>query len=685
MGKIHQLNGVLADQIAAGEVIERPASIVKELVENSLDANSRRIDVLVADAGISEIRVIDDGSGIAADDVPMAFKRHATSKISSEHDLFNVKTMGFRGEALPSIASVADVQMDTAVEGAAAGTHIHIKGGQTVDIKPAPARRGTDIRVADLFYNTPARLKYLKAVRTELSRVVDIVNRLALANPHVAISLTSNGRELFRSAGNGNLQQVIAAIYGIKVGRKMVHVHAADADFEVDGYTSLPELTRSSRNYITLTINHRYVRNFALTKAVTTGYSSKLMVGRYPVAVVNIKLDPLLVDVNVHPAKREVRLSKEDQLTKLISQAIFDRLAKENLIPDVGETALSQNQVESLNRKLDEVSQPYVVSSPQSASPQSAGQSTSEPAQAPVDEPQSASSSATEAANPAAAGATDAELRDPVVITSRDQLSGPRMAKFDAEFKDEDVQPFDTAALNQPEGKRRPQKVENVDLQIDDQGSESERRFPQLEYIGQVHGTFLLAQASDGLYIVDQHAAQERINFEYFRKAVAAVSPAQQTFLTPLVLQYSTADALKLADHLDVLAGVGIKLEPFGDNAFILNSHPTWFAEGQEEATAKEMIAWVINDGKITLEQFREKTAAMMSCKRAIKANHHLDARQATALLHNLSKCQNPFNCPHGRPVTIHFTDSDLEKLFKRIQDTHEPYANEFDDHDWDE
>lgn len=680
MGKIHQLNGVLADQIAAGEVIERPASIVKELVENSIDAESHRIDVLVTDAGISEIRVIDDGTGIAKDDVPMAFKRHATSKISSEHDLFNVKTMGFRGEALPSIASVADVQMDTAIEGAASGTHIHIKGGETVDIKPAPARRGTDIRVADLFYNTPARLKYLKAVKTELSRVVDIVNRLALANPNIAISLTSNGREMFRSAGNGNLQQVIAAIYGVNVGRKVVHVHASDPDFVVDGYTSLPELTRSSRNYITLTINHRYVRNFALTKAITAGYSSKLMVGRYPIAVMNITLDPLLVDVNVHPSKREVRLSKEDQLTKLISQAIFDRLDQENLIPDVGDKAISQTHLDELNRQLDEASRPYVINPQSMAKPA--------PKATPQADPVASSNKKAkdfDPANPAAAGAADAQLKDPVTITTRDQLDSPSMKKFDAEFKNEQVQPFETNALNANLKAESSKKPQNVDLKIDDTGSPSERRFPKLQYIGQVHGTFLLAQASDGLYIVDQHAAQERINFEYFRKAVADVSPAQQTFLTPLVLQYSTVDALKLSEHLDVLAGVGLKLEPFGDNAFILNSHPTWFAEGQEEDTAKEMIAWVINDGKITLEQFREKTAAMMSCKRAIKANHHLDARQATALLHNLARCKNPFNCPHGRPVTIHFTDGDLEKLFKRIQDSHEPYANEFDDHDWDD
>ena len=333
MGQIHELNDILADQIAAGEVIERPASIVKELVENSLDAQSKRVDIIVENAGLDSIRVIDDGQGIAADDVELAFKRHATSKINSRQDLFRVQTMGFRGEALPSIASVADVELTTAIADATAGRTVHLRGGKLVANQPAPARRGTDVRVTELFFNTPARLKYLKSPQTELARITDIINRLALANPQVAFSFTHNGKEIFRSAGNDNLQQVIATIYGIQAGRKMLAVQGTDNDFRVTGFVSLPELTRASRQYITIMINHRYVRNYALTKAIIQGYESKLMVGRYPVAVINIDLDPVLVDVNVHPAKREVRLSKEDQLAKLIAQTIRQRIAQENLIP----------------------------------------------------------------------------------------------------------------------------------------------------------------------------------------------------------------------------------------------------------------------------------------------------------------------------------------------------------------
>lgn len=672
MGQIHELNSILADQIAAGEVIERPASIVKELVENALDAHSRRVDIVVENAGLDSIRVIDDGDGIAADEVELAFKRHATSKISDRKDLFRVQTMGFRGEALPSIASVADVILTTAQEGATAGRSIHLHGGEILTNKPAPARRGTDVRVTELFFNTPARLKYLKSPHTELMRITDIVNRLALANPAVAISLTHNGKEIFRSAGNGNLQQVIAAIYGIQAGRKMLAVQGSDDDFKVTGFVSLPELTRASRQYITITINHRYIRNYELTKAIIQGYESKLMVGRYPLAVINIDLDPVLVDVNVHPAKREVRLSKEPQLVKLISQTIRQRIAQENLIPDVPATDFGPQPdtdvVEDLNRRLQEAAQPYSVDQP--------AQSPAAAKTAPV------SSAPASAGQTAGADTVDSQLSAPVIIHQTDELSSPQMKKFDARYQNEGtVRPFGDE-LPTPASSQQ-SKPTNVELDVHDKSDESQKRFPDLQYIGQLQGTFLLAQASDGLYIVDQHAAQERINYERYRKEIGQVSPDQQTFLVPLVLNYSTVDAMNINNHAAVLESVGLHLEPFGQNSFILRSHPTWFKEGQEEDTAKEMIDWLIKDGKLTVREFRMKTAIMMSCKRAIKANHHLDDREARALLKRLPQCENPFNCPHGRPVTVHFNDRDLEKMFKRIQESHVPYADDFDDHEF--
>ncbi len=662
MAKIRELDNVLADQIAAGEVIERPASIVKELVENSLDAASQRIDIIVENAGLDSIRVIDDGQGIAADEIELAFKRHATSKIANRRDLFRVRTMGFRGEALPSIASVADVKMTTAQAETTAGVMIHLRGGETLAKQPAPARQGTDVKVTELFFNTPARLKYLKSPHTELARITDIVNRLALANPGVAFSLTHNGKELFRTAGNGKLQQVVAAIYGVQVGRKMLAFAGEDPDFKIDGLISLPELTRSSRQYITITINHRYVRNFELTKAIINGYRSKLMVGRYPVAVLNIQLDPVLVDVNVHPAKREVRLSKEPQLAKLIADVINQRISQENLIPDVDADQFgpTSDQVAALNQRLAEQSRPYQVEPVVSDQPQ----------------PQETSRSGV-----AAAEMTDSQLGDPVIIHNQADLTSPAVTEFDRRYANEPpAYPFGQPDEQAPASQSQAQ---NVDLDVHDKLDANEKRFPELQYIGQLQGTFLLAQGGDGLYIIDQHAAQERINFEKYRAEIGQVSDDQQTFLVPLILNYSTVDALKITQHQDILDSVGIHLESFGQNSFIVRSHPTWFKEGQEEDTVKEMIAWVINDGHLTVQQFRMKTAIMMSCKRAIKANHHLDDREAKALLRRLPQCENPFNCPHGRPVTVHFNDTDLEKMFKRIQDSHTPYAGDFDEHDF--
>lgn len=656
MSKIHELNNVLANQIAAGEVIERPASVVKELVENSLDAGSHRIDVLITKSGLGSIRVVDDGEGIPSDELNLAFKRHATSKIASRRDLFRVQTMGFRGEALPSIASVADIRMTTAVKGAS-GSSIHFHGGKLVSQEAGPSRPGTDVTVSELFFNTPARLKYLKSPHTELSHLIDIINRLALANPQVAISLTHDGREIFRSAGNGNLAQVIAAIYGIQVGRKMLPVHGQDDDFMVDGMVSLPELTRAGRQYITLTINHRYVRNYQLTKAIIEGYGSKLMVGRYPFAVININLDPFLVDVNVHPAKREVRLSKEDQLSALISQAIAETVDHRNLIPDVGERAsdlLGQRNPTQLQENQTTYQQPKIASTP--AANENAGE------------------------NPAAAQGDDSLVNHPIIISNREQLATPAVQQFVEKYRNEaDLTPFDdgTTVSN------KQSQAEELTLAIDDQGDQASQRFPQLQYIGQLQGTFLLAQASDGLYIIDQHAAQERINYERFRREIGQVSADQQNFLRPLVLNYSVAEALKINDNLDVLAKSGLHLQTFGQNSFILNQHPTWFVEGQEEDTAREMIDWVLDKQPLTVVQFRAKTAIMMSCKRAIKANHHLDSLQAKALLETLAKCANPFNCPHGRPVLIHFTDTDLEKMFKRIQDSHQPFADDYDEHEF--
>ena len=637
MAEIHELSAVLADQIAAGEVVERPASVVKELVENALDAKAAQITIETKEAGLEMIRVTDDGEGIEADDVETAFKRHATSKITSREDLFRVATLGFRGEALPSIASVSDVVLMTAHAGDETGTTIHIKGGKIVSNDASQLRNGTQITVSDLFFNTPARLKYLSSLATELSHVSDIVNRLALSHSDVAFVLKNNGKTLLKTAGNGNQKQTFSAIYGVKAAAKMISFNAKDLDFEVDGMVSYPELTRSNRNGISLLINGRYIRNFKLTKAVLNGYGSKLMVGRFPYAVINIRLDPLLCDVNVHPTKQEVRISKEPQLEKLISEGIFARLSQENLIPNAVKNLNHSKRTGFSGEQTD-----LLEKSPKYKGPVSA---------------EVTAALVGESLDDRLDGKQNVLAKDvrPIVISKRTDLEKAELKIWDQKY----VQ----------------KKTSVKDQEIS--AESSKKRFPELRYIGQMHGTYLFAESADGLYIIDQHAAQERCEYEYYRTEIGNVSSNQQRLLVPIVLTYPTTDALKIEENLDKLANLGIELEDFGKNTYILRQHPTWFKQGEEEEIVREMIDMFLNDDKLTVAKFREKTAIMMSCKRSIKANHHLEEEQAKVLLKKLSACENPFNCPHGRPVLVHFTSKDMEHMFKRIQD---PHQTGFDD-----
>ncbi|MHC9536486.1 DNA mismatch repair endonuclease MutL [Dellaglioa sp. BT-FLS60] len=650
MAKIIELPTILADQIAAGEVVERPASVVKELVENAIDANSTQIDVMVEEAGLKSIKVIDNGDGIEASQVENAFKRHATSKITTREDLFKIRTLGFRGEALPSIASVAKVTLNTAVEGQS-GALIAVNGGEIVDEKASASRRGTEMTVSDLFFNTPARLKYVKSLQTEMSVISDMMNRLAMSHTSISFSLTHDGKELLKTTGNGQLQQTISAIYGVKSARQMLAFSGHDLDFKVSGYTSLPELTRAGRHFISILINGRYVKNVNLNKAIIKGYGSKLMVGRYPITVLNIQLDPLLVDVNVHPTKQEVRLSKEPELTELITKIIYERIAKENLIPEALENLSSKKRekidTDQLQFDLNEASSKY--------------QAKSSLPVAVVVSPK-VDVAVSEDLNQMA------ETVEPISIQVAEQLDSKRVNDFETRYANEsNVAPF--SADEQIEDSVAEQSTINEEAFIT---KKSEQRFPDLKYIGQMHGTYLFTESEDGLYILDQHAAQERINYEFYRKQIGEVSNDLQNLLVPIVLEYTTSEAMIITEHAEILEKVGLILEPFGQNSFIIRQHPTWFKEGQEESTIREMVDYLLADGKLSVADFREKAAIMMSCKRAIKANHHLDDRQAKALIENLKNVENPFNCPHGRPVLVHFSNQDMEHFFKRIQESHQ-------------
>lgn len=683
MAKIHELSELLSNQIAAGEVVERPASVIKELVENSIDAGATQVDIRVVDAGLKLMEVIDDGQGIEEADVPTAFKRHATSKITTARDLTAIRSLGFRGEALASIASVADVTLETATV-AGEGTLLHLVGGKTVAQHSQAFRQGTSIKVADLFFNTPARLKYVRSQTTELSHIVDIVSRLALGHPGIAFTLRNGDKVTFKTTGNGDLQQTIAGVYGVAIAKGMLPISASSDDFAVQGFVSLPETTRANRNSITLLINGRYFKNFNLVKGIIAGYGSKLMVGRYPVAVLAIDLDPRLVDVNVHPTKQEVRISKERELATLFKDSIYARLSNQNLIPaalsNLGRTNEARPEQTQLTFEQKQTGAVHdaALTTPAATPGHSLFSSARQipdqlaPAQkqladANTEHREWAAKAAPNAdAQPDVAATEDTAAPD-LSITELDAagiFTNPdRLAAWDAKYAQPDTASSPFGNLGAPT-----KEAPVVDLTT----TENTAPFPHLRYLGQLHGTYLLAETEDAFYMVDQHAAQERLNYEHYRVAIGEVEPAQQQLLTPIILDYPAGDALKIGAAAATLQTVGIYLDGFGQNSFIASSHPTWFKAGQEEDTLREMIDWVLADGHITVAAFREKAAIMMSCKRAIKANHHLDARQAQALLDKLPEAENPYNCPHGRPVLVSFSNTDLEKMFKRIQDSHE-------------
>lgn len=633
MGKIEELSQTLANQIAAGEVVERPASVVKELVENAIDAKSSRIDIYLEESGLRKIQVIDDGEGIASEDVLNAFKRHATSKIHSRDDLFRIRTLGFRGEALPSIASVSEITLETST-GQEEGSFVFLSGGEIKEHKPHSLRKGTSITVENLFFNTPARLKYVKTLQTELANVGDIVNRLAMSHPDISFRLFHDGNQMLVTTGSGDLKQTIAGIYGVANAKKMLPVENEDLDFKLTGYVSLPEVTRASRNYMSLIINGRFIKNFILNKAIVEGYGSKLMVGRFPLVVLQIEMDPLLVDVNVHPTKQEVRLSKEKELVVLIREGIEQALAEKSLIPNVGDSATFHKKV-TQEEKVEQL-----------------GFDLSTRERVVVDKPKIKESNLVFDENLGDFFVKQESISEKVVS----QSAQPPVFQVEEQV----IPPLPAEVEIKEMGDNYEEKIKS-----------KEPYFPDLAYFGQMHGTYLFAQNQDGLFIIDQHAAQERIKYEYFRQKIGEVSDDLQELLVPIVLEFSKDDVLRITENKETLEEVGIYLEDFGNNSLIVRAHPTWYSPGQEEEIIREMIDIFLETGKASVAKFREDTAIMMSCKQSIKANHYLDERQARQLLEDLKRCENPFNCPHGRPVLIQFTNKDMEKMFKRIQDPH--------------
>lgn len=580
MAVIKVLDEVLANKIAAGEVVERCASVVKELVENSIDALSTEIRVELKESGIKEIKVIDNGIGMDKDDAVNCFSRHATSKIKDEDDLYHIATLGFRGEALASIASVSKVELITSL--GSVGTTVNVSGGKITSVKNSDARTGTIMTVRDLFYNTPARLKHLKSLYTELANITEYINKLALAHPNIRFSLSNDGKVLFKTDGNGDILKVINAIYGLGVTKKMVEITGENNDYTISGYISLPEVHRANRNGMVTIVNGRNVRNAELNREINEAYHSYKPDNRYPVVVLNIEVDTSLVDVNIHPTKMDVKFSKQEALNELVRKTIQDKLKEKTLIPhiEVKKESIKKEKVTPLTLDFD----------------------------------------------------TPKEEAEEIILN--DMFIEPMI------------------------------KEENETYEVHEDVKE---KLPLIYPVGLVHGTYIICQNELGMYIIDQHAAKERINYEMIKKKLASKKKEKTSLLFPITIEYPNDEFIVLKENFDLLRDMNFDIDEFGVNSIIIKAHPVWLPIGYEDEAIRRIIEVVLQKEKdFDLLRFYDHVAATVACKMSIKANTSITLEEMQHLVDDLRKCDNPFNCPHGRPTTIYYTISDLEKMFKR-------------------
>lgn len=663
MGKIQVLDEHLANMIAAGEVVERPASVVKELIENAIDAQATTIEVHVEEGGLELIRIVDDGHGMDREDCSLAFERHATSKISSSRDLFRIRTLGFRGEALPSIAAVSRIELTSSQSSSQVGTRLTNEGGQIRELVDVAARKGTEICVRSLFFNTPARLKYMKSIATEVGHISDYVNRLALTHPSISFTLTHNGKTLLQTSGDGKLLHVMAAIYGVQVAKLLLPISGETLDFRWTGFVSKTEVTRANRSYLSTLVNGRYVRSYALNNAIMRGYHTLLPVGRYPIVALQIDMDPTLVDVNVHPAKLEARFSKEEELCQAIEQSV-----KENLRQGLGIVRPMVTQPKA--KVITQVVQPqFDLQLPQKPSVSLTATLEASPRLQEWMARQDESKNSVETV----AVKEDAER---YAESERAQIKASEPLVQDTK---EDSR-TDTATQDfSPVRNKFEAPVEALDGALDEQTiqtsqaideQEQSSAVPVLYPVGQVHGTYIVAQNDEGMYLIDQHAAQERIFYEYFMAKLAEESVASQMMLFPHTVEFTTAEASRLEKRLPLLQSFGMEVESFGSRTFIVRAHPHWFPEGAELEVIEELIQFILEAGdnaQADVPLMREKAAIMMSCKASIKANRYLTHAEMESLLNQLRSTTSPYTCPHGRPIIIHFSGYDLEKMFKRV------------------
>lgn len=617
MSSIKILEPQIQNKIAAGEVVERPSSVVKELLENSLDANAGEIEIFIEESGMKEMRIVDDGDGIEEKDAPLVFHRHATSKVHSDYDLFQIRSLGFRGEALASIGAVSKVTLET-LNRHSEPVRLQFDGGEVTEESPGKERAGTDIAIRELFYNTPARLKYVRSLRTEAGKIIDIVQRMALNYPQVSFRLVIDGKERLMTSGNGNLKEVINDIYGLQVARNAIEIKSETTDFTISGYIIRPEVTRSHKNYISLSVNRRHIKNFKLTQSIINGYHTLQPKDKYPIAVINMTMDPKLVDVNVHPAKIEVRLSKEQELNKLVEDTVRTHLQDEMLIPDVEKGGYSQNR--SFEQPAIDFNQEHP-----------GGNITGE----------------TELQKP----------RGHIKETSPHESGG--RPQF---IESEDRPDYSSRErVDQPAAKRTMTK----DAAYTKPPVEKEK-LPYLEIIGQLHGTYIIMQNDTGMYLMDQHAAQERIKYEYYYDHIDTGGEGVP-LLIPYSFEFPLDDVIVIDEKLSELRELGFEIDKTGMKQYTVSRYPDWIKESDPERDISDLIDFIIGTDAFSVSKYREELSILMSCKQSIKANHYLDEAQMESLLDELGSCTSPYTCPHGRPVIIHLTTYEIERMFNRI------------------
>lgn len=586
------MDEILANKIAAGEVVEKTMNVVKELVENSIDAESDEIEISLIDSGVKEITVSDNGIGMEEADARLAFSRHATSKLKNLDDLFYIESLGFRGEALPSIASVSNIRLKTS--DGSVGTLVTLSGGKDMKIERCDLQKGTTITVSDLFYNTPVRLKYLKNLYIELANIVDYVNKMALSYPNIKFTLKNNDKILLQTDGSGDLLKVIYEIYGIDITKKMIPLEGENDDYYISGYMSYPEVTKSNRNSITTLVNGRIIRNNELNKIITECYHTYIPKDKFPIIVLNIDVDPILIDINIHPTKMDIKFSKMDTLKELITTLIEKNLKQLTLIPTISVRD---------NSSVSEVRQQII----------------------------------------------QAESKQNITVEEPNQY--------------ENITLDFSIAEAEPHYNQEPQSEETSG-----EAALPHYRIKEMIPRGIVYLTYIIAENEDGMYIIDQHAAAERINYE---KVLAALENNKTVIdlLIPVKIELSTPEFLNLRQNFDLINKYGFSIEEFGMNTIIIRTHPGWIPVDIAEECIRKVIDIVIEKGRFDFDLFVWRMAATMACRMSVKANDYISYDDQVWLLNELRKCENPFTCPHGRPTIITYTKLDLEKLFKRSLD----------------